>query len=174
MTVTVDFDLSLLGPVLERYRSAGRSSLLPVLHAAQEIYGYLPEQVLREIGHGLRIPFADIYGVVEFYTMFYGEPVGQRMVRVCADPACALAGAEETLAAACQHAGGIQPGETSPDGRFTVERVTCLGLCDQAPGALVDKTAEASTKSRIDHSRSDTPAAIARVQRSVRWIRTKL
>jgi NADH-quinone oxidoreductase subunit F len=141
MTVIADFDLSLLVPILDQYRAGGRSSLLPVLHAAQKIYGYLPEPVLREIGHGLSVPFADIHGVVEFYTMFYGEPVGQRMVRICADPACALAGAEDALVAACREAGGIHPGETNPDGAVTVERVTCLGLCDQAPGALVDETA---------------------------------
>jgi NADH-quinone oxidoreductase subunit F len=141
MTILTDLDLSLLESALDKHRSGGRINLLPALHDAQKIYGYLPEPVLRAIGQALHVPFADIHGVVEFYTMFYGEPVGKRMVRICTDPACALFGAEKTLAAACKHAGKIHPGETTADGQFTVERVTCLGLCDQAPGALVDETA---------------------------------
>jgi NADH-quinone oxidoreductase subunit F len=141
MGLISDLDLSLLESVLDQYRSGGRANLLPALHDTQKIYGYLPEAVLRAIGQALHVPFADVYGVVEFYTMFYNEPVGKRIVRVCTDPACALAGAEATLVAACQHAGGIHPGQTSADGQYTVERATCLGLCDQAPGALVDDTA---------------------------------
>ena len=159
MALSIEVDLSLLEPVIEQHRHGGRSSLLPVLHAAQEIYGYLPEPVLRAVGQGLRVPLADIYGVVEFYTMFYGEPVGERIVRICTDPACALGGAEETLAAACRLAGGIEPGETSADGRYTVERATCLGLCDQAPGALVDKTAFRNVTAREAKKLLDLSAA---------------
>jgi NADH-quinone oxidoreductase subunit F len=141
MNTNGNLDLSPLAPLLERYQDRGRTYLLPLLHEAQAIYGYLPEPVLIAIGHALHVPPADIHGVVEFYTMFYDEPVGKRMVRICTDPACAIAGGEEVLVAACHHAGGIHPGEMSADGSSTVERATCLGLCDQAPGALVDDTA---------------------------------
>jgi NADH-quinone oxidoreductase subunit F len=141
MNTNGNLDLSPLAPLLERYQDRGRTYLLPLLHEAQAIYGYLPEPVLIAIGHALHVPPADIHGVVEFYTMFYDEPVGKRMVRICTDPACAIAGGEEVLVAACRHAGGIHPGEMSADGSSTVERATCLGLCDQAPGALVDDTA---------------------------------
>ncbi len=133
MTLTADLDLTLLDPVLAKYRTGGRTNLLPALHEAQKLYTYLPEPVLKAISAALRVPLSDVYGVVEFYTMFYGELVGRRIVRLCTDPACAIAGAEEALAEACKHAGGIQPGETVADGSVTVERVTCLGLCDQAP-----------------------------------------
>jgi NADH-quinone oxidoreductase subunit F len=140
MSVNVEIDLSLLEPVLERYGGGSRTHLLPMLHAAQRIYGYLPEPVLAAIGQALRVPLADIHGVVEFYTMFYREPVGRRIIRVCTDPSCAAHGAEEVLAAACRRA-GIRPGEISADGAVTVERCTCIGLCDQAPAALVDEIA---------------------------------
>jgi len=141
MTMTVDLDLTRLDPVLDKHREGGRINLLPALHDAQALYGYLSEPVLKSISAALRVPLADIHGVVEFYTMFYSEPVGKRMIRICADPACAIAGAEGALVAACKRAGGIHPGETSADGSVTVERATCLGLCDQAPAALVDDMA---------------------------------
>src|SRR5690606_9378994 len=67
-------------------------------------------------------------------------PVGKRVIRVCTDPACTVAGAEDTLQAACRHA-GIQPGMTTADGAYTVERSACLGLCDHAPAALVNEVA---------------------------------
>ncbi len=141
MSINGNIDLSRLKPVLDKYEGGGRTMLLPILHEAQAIYGYLSEPVLSAIGQALRVPLADIHGVVEFYTMFYNEPVGRRIIRVCTDPACAIAGAEDVLVAACRHAGGIHPGETTADGSYTVERSTCLGMCDQAPGALVDETA---------------------------------
>ncbi|GAB4475278.1 MAG: NAD(P)H-dependent oxidoreductase subunit E [Anaerolineae bacterium] len=140
MTSNGGVDLSLLTPVLERYEKGRRELLLPVLHEAQALYGYLPEPVLKAISQNLRIPAADIYGVVEFYTMFYQQPVGRRIVRVCGDPACMANGAPKVLEAVCRHA-GVQPGETTPDGALTIERATCLGLCDQAPAALVDDRA---------------------------------
>ncbi|HEC21906.1 MAG TPA: NADH-quinone oxidoreductase subunit NuoF [Chloroflexi bacterium] len=141
MDANSEVDLSQLDPVLDRYRDGGRTSLLPALHEAQRIYGYLPDPVLTAIGQALRVPLADIHGVVEFYTMFYDRLTGERIVRICTDPACALAGGEQVLEAACRHAGNIRPGETSPDGAVTVERATCIGLCDQAPAALVNEQA---------------------------------
>jgi len=141
MSLNGNVELALLEPVLEGYRGADRSKLLPVLHDVQRIYGYLPEPALEAVSRTLRVPLADIHGVVEFYSLFYGEPVGRRIIRICTDPSCMINGAEDSLAAACKHAGGIQPGETSADGRVTVERSSCLGLCDQAPAALVDDMA---------------------------------
>jgi NADH-quinone oxidoreductase subunit F len=130
-------DLTLLEPVLARFEGGNRSDLLPALYAIQQVYGWLPEPALRALGKALRVPVSEIHGVVEFYSMFYNEPVGERVIRVCCDPSCAALGGEEVLAAACQRA-GVKPGETTADGTFTVERATCLGLCDQGPAALVD------------------------------------
>ncbi len=139
MSTNPDVDLSQLGKIIGKYQGGSRSDLLPALHDAQKIFGYLPESVLTAIGQTLRVPLADIHGVVEFYTMYYSEPVGKRIIRICTASACATHGAEGVLEAACQHAGGIHPGETTPDGAYTVERMMCLGLCDQGPAALVDE-----------------------------------
>jgi NADH-quinone oxidoreductase subunit F len=137
---TTTLDLKPLRPILERYAPQGRTALLPALHAAQALYGWLSEPVAAEVGRALRVPLADVYGVIDFYSMFYKEPVGKTLVRVCGDPACALAGSDEVLGAASRHL-KIDPGETTPDGAFTVEHVTCLGLCEHAPVVLVNEAA---------------------------------
>jgi NADH-quinone oxidoreductase subunit F len=108
----------------------GRAGLLPALHAAQSITGWISEPIAAEIARALNVPLADVHGVIEFYSMFYNHPIGQTVVRVCTDPACALRGADGVLAAACQHAKVSAPGETSADGAYTIERSPCLGLCN--------------------------------------------
>jgi NADH-quinone oxidoreductase subunit F len=134
------FDLTPLRPVLERYASQGRAGLLPVLHAAQSIYGCLSEPVADAVGRALRVPLADVHGVIDFYAMFYREPVGVTLVRVCGDPACALAGSDAVQEAVCRHL-GVGLDETTADGAFTVERAPCLGLCEHAPALLVGEAA---------------------------------
>ncbi len=129
-------NLGELKPVLENYAPGGRSQLLPALWAAQDIYGYLSEAVVVAIGKALKVPLADIYGVIEFYTMFYKEPVGETIARICVSPVCTHRGSQEILDNVCEHF-DIQPGGTTPDGKYTVEAVECLGLCDFAPSALV-------------------------------------
>src|SRR5258708_34067900 len=99
------------------------------------MYGYLPEPVAAEVGRCLGVPLSEVYGVIDFYAMFYRQPVGRTMVRICADPACALAGGELLLAAAAAHAGAA-PGEMTADGLFTVDRAPCLGLGAPAPAAF--------------------------------------
>jgi NADH-quinone oxidoreductase subunit F len=135
-----ELDLAPLRPALEQFAPQGRAALLPALHAAQKIYGYLPEPVAAEVGRALRVPLADVYGVIEFYAMLYRKPVGKNIVRVCGDPACALAGGDAVLDAVCRHL-KASPDEVSADGAFTVERAPCLGLCEHAPAALVNETA---------------------------------
>ena len=93
--------------------------------------------IAAEISRALNVPLADIHGVIEFYSMFYNEPIGQTIVRVCTDPACATRGADEVLAAACRKAKVDRPGETSADGRYTIERSPCLGLCNTGVGVCV-------------------------------------
>lgn len=127
-----EIDLSPLQPALEKFIPLRRSGLLPALHAAQEIYGWLPREVAAEVAKTLHVPLADVHGVIEFYSLFYNEPVGRKIVRVCADPACALKDADGLLARLrSQH--GIEDGQTTPDGTLTIERSPCLGLCEHAP-----------------------------------------
>ncbi|MGH2625810.1 MAG: NAD(P)H-dependent oxidoreductase subunit E, partial [Anaerolineales bacterium] len=71
-------DLAPLLPVLERLAPQGRTALLPALHAAQSLYGHLPEPVAAEVGRALGVPLADVFGVIDFYAMFYRRPVGRR------------------------------------------------------------------------------------------------
>ncbi|MEM7344699.1 MAG: NAD(P)H-dependent oxidoreductase subunit E, partial [Chloroflexota bacterium] len=116
-------------------------SLLPeMLHEAQKIYdGWLPRPVLTRIAQALGVPLADVYGVTEFFTMFYTEPVGKKIIRICEDAACAMGGSHHIQEAVCQQL-QLTPGETSNDGEYTIEPIRCLGLCDQAPAALVNET----------------------------------
>ena len=116
--------------------NSGRTALLPALHAAQELYGWLPEDVAAEIGRQLRVPEADVYGVIDFYSMFYSRPVARNIARVCGDPSCSIAGGLRAVDEACAHL-GVKLDEVSADGEWMVERAPCLGLCEHAPAALV-------------------------------------
>ncbi|HEX9923994.1 MAG TPA: NADH-quinone oxidoreductase subunit NuoF, partial [Anaerolineae bacterium] len=117
-----------------------RSLLLEILHEAQAIYGgWLPRPVLTRIAQALKLPLSDVYGVTEFYTMFYTRPVGHKIIRICEDAPCAMRGSAAVQESLCRHL-QVKPGETTPDGEYTVEPIRCLGLCDQAPAALVNTT----------------------------------
>ncbi len=136
-----DIDLAPLQPAIEPFVSMGRAGLLPALHAAQRVYGWLSEPVAAEISKSLHVPLADVHGVIEFYTLFYNEPVGKRIIRVCTDAACGLRDGDGLLQHLCaQH--GLQPGQTTADGSLTIEASPCLGLCEQAPAAMVNDQAE--------------------------------
>lgn len=128
-------DLSLLEPVRRKFHGRGRDALLPMLHEAQALYGWLPPDVQTAVGETLRVPLADIHGVIEFYTMFYNEPMPRQVIRVCDDVMCQLAGGAAVYEA-IGHKLGVPPGEVSGDGRVAVERVPCLGMCEHAPCAL--------------------------------------
>jgi NADH-quinone oxidoreductase subunit F len=130
-----EIDLAPLIPAIEPYIPLGRSGLLPVLHAAQNIYGWISEPVAIIISKSLGVPLADIHGVIEFYSLFYNEPVGKRIIRVCTDQACALKDADGVLRHLCSHH-GLEPGHTSSDLSLTIEASPCLGLCEQAPAVL--------------------------------------
>ncbi len=132
-----ELDLTPLRDAIAAFVPQGRSGLLPALHAAQARYGWIAEPVAVEIGRALNVPLADIHGVIEFYAMFYNEPIGRTIVRVCTDPVCSLRGAETVLEVACRKAKVTRPGETSPDGEYTIERSPCLGLCNTGVGVCV-------------------------------------
>ncbi|MFQ3567781.1 MAG: NADH-quinone oxidoreductase subunit NuoF [Aggregatilineales bacterium] len=114
--------------IIAQYAGRGREALLPVLWDVQTAHGYIGPQAVEAISHGLRIPAADIYGVISFYSLFHKEPTGERIVYLCCDPACALAGADAALEAARAAAVAVEA---------TVLRAPCLGLCDHAPAALI-------------------------------------
>ena len=135
MVQPATIDMTALEPILKRYRGRGRESLLPLLHEAQAINGWLPPEVQEAIGETLRVPLSDIHGVIEFYSMFYNEPMGKRVIRVCNDPACHMAGGP-AVRLAIEERLGLKPGETTEDGTIGYETVPCLGMCEHAPNAL--------------------------------------
>jgi len=145
-----DLDLAPLQSQLTGYMPLGRSGLLPALHAAQRLYGWLPEQVAAEVARALGVPLADVHGVIEFYSLFYNEPVGRRMIRICTDAACALKGGDEILGHLCAHH-GIKPGQTALNADTTIEASPCLGLCEHAPAGLVDDQAETNINLRTGY-----------------------
>lgn len=127
-------NLDLLQAILTEFAPQGRTMLLPALHATQAVFGQLTEPVVSMIANTLQIPLADLHGVIEFYTLFYNQPTGKRILRVCTDPACVLRGAEQILDSLTSQLSCSQDG-TSADGAWTIERTTCLGLCAHAPAA---------------------------------------
>jgi NADH-quinone oxidoreductase subunit F len=130
---TSTIDIAPLVPILEKYAGRQRDALLPLLHEVQAVYGWLPKEAQEAVGQTLRVPLADVHGVIEFYTMFYNEPTEQRVIRVCEDPACSLAGAHAVYAE-LERQLGEDP--AAAGGPVTLERVTCLGMCELAPAAL--------------------------------------
>lgn len=131
-------DLSKIGEILQKYKGQD-GTLIPILQEAQEICGYLPEEVLVFISRGLKIPLSRIYGVVTFYAQFYLTPRGRHTVRVCRGTACHVRGGKNVRKAVQQFL-GIEENETTPDFQFTFETVACLGACALSPVLLVDKT----------------------------------
>jgi len=154
-----DIDLAPLIPAIESYIPMGRSGLLPALHAAQKIYGWISEPVATQISKSLSVPLADIHGVIEFYSLFYNEPIGKRVIRVCTDQACALKGADGVLQHLCSHH-GLEPGHTTRDLSLTIEASPCLGLCEQAPAALVNEEAETNIDLEKDSYELGRPKSI--------------
>ncbi|MGD9956653.1 MAG: formate dehydrogenase subunit gamma [Candidatus Nanopelagicales bacterium] len=114
-----------------------RGPLLPVLHALQEEFGYVDPEAVPMVAKALNLSRADVHGVVTFYSDFRTAPAGRRTVAVCRGEACQSRGGRE-LAAHASGRLGVALGETSADGRVTLDQVFCLGLCSVAPAAVVD------------------------------------
>ena len=112
-------------------------ALITVLHKAQEIFGYLPKEVQEFIAGKLNEPLAGVYGVVSFYSFFTMIPKGDIAISVCMGTACFVRGAEKILEE-FQSRLGIKAGETSPDGKFSLDVLRCIGACGIAPVVLVN------------------------------------
>jgi NADH-quinone oxidoreductase E subunit len=119
-----------------RYPRA-ESALLPALHAAQAQVGYLPEPAMADVADALGVPVTEVAAVATFYSMFHTEPVGQHIVRVCTNLSCHLNGADRVMDRLCDRL-GIRPGQTTPDGRVSLEVAECLAACEEAPVLLAD------------------------------------
>ena len=125
-----------LREVIEKHRSE-RGCLMPILHEAQSIYGYLPSEVQTLIAEELNIPLSEVYGVATFYTQFSLQPKGKHRVSVCLGTACYVKGSDKILAAVEREL-GISCGECTQDGKFSIDSCRCVGACGLAPVMLVD------------------------------------
>jgi NADH-quinone oxidoreductase subunit E len=119
-----------------RYPSK-RAVTLPALHIVQERFRCVPYQAMTEIAEVLEITPAEVHDTMSFYGFFPQAPIGDVRVWICRSLSCMLRGGDELLEHAC-HRLGIEPGQTTPDGKLTVEFAECLGICDFAPAALAD------------------------------------
>ncbi|MHC4287460.1 MAG: NADH-quinone oxidoreductase subunit NuoE [Planctomycetota bacterium] len=113
------------------------SYLIAVLHKAQELYGYLPQNVMDQVADKMQIPTAHIWGVATFYHYFNLKPVGKNIVSVCMGTACYVKGADKVLEALKREL-DIQVGETTEDKLFTLQEARCLGACGIAPVIMIN------------------------------------
>lgn len=109
-----------------------KGAVIPVLHEAQEIYGYLPLEVQKMISEGLDVPLAEIYGIVTFYAQFSLNPKGKYRIGVCLGTACYVKGSGDILEKVKELL-GIDVGECTPDGKFSLDATRCIGACGLAP-----------------------------------------
>lgn len=122
--------------VIEKYKGT-EGALIPTLHEAQEIYGYLPVEVQQIISDGLGISMAEIYGVVTFYTQFTTNPKGRYKIAVCLGTACYVKGSGDILEKIMEKL-GIGVGECSEDGKYSLDATRCIGACGLAPVLTVN------------------------------------
>ncbi|MBE7010797.1 MAG: NAD(P)H-dependent oxidoreductase subunit E [Ruminococcaceae bacterium] len=122
--------------VINHYKGT-EGALIPVLHEAQEIYGYLPIEVQTIISKNLGVSMAEIYGVVTFYTQFTTQPKGKYKIGVCLGTACYVKGSG-TLLDKLKEKLGISEGECTPDGKFSIDATRCIGACGLAPVITVN------------------------------------
>lgn len=128
--------LEQIANVIDLYQGK-RDSLIQVLHLAQEIYGYLPMKVQKFIAVNMDIPVSEVSGVVTFYSFFSTKPRGQHTIRVCMGTACYVRGGKK-LVERLQVLLGVELGDTTEDGKFSLEIARCIGACGLAPAMMID------------------------------------
>lgn len=136
METTATVDLKRIEPVLDEYREVP-GSLIAILQKTQATYGYLPEEAINYIAQETGIAPATIYGVATFYAQFRLQPVGKHLIMLCQGTACHVNGAE-LISSAITDELGIEDGETTEDGLFSMEHVACLGCCSLSPVMMID------------------------------------
>lgn len=132
----VQIDLSPVAAMVAARSPFGEGDVIDTLQAMQAHYGYLPRPALDELARLGGVPVAKLYGVATFYSQFHLQPRGRHVIRVCRGTACHVRGASGLLSTLCRHL-GIEDGGTTPDGKFTLETVACLGTCALAPVMVV-------------------------------------
>jgi NADH-quinone oxidoreductase subunit E len=142
--------------IVQRH-NAYPGSAIPILQDIQNTFGYVAPEVMQRVSELSGIQESELYSIVTFYSQFRMEPIGENLIQVCHGTACHLAGAEK-ITEAMQHETGAFAGGTSPDGKFTLEKVACLGCCSLAPVITINDEA---------HGRL-TPAKVSKIVREFR------
>ena len=128
--------LERISEVIEEYKDK-EGSLIQILHLAQGIYGYLPLSLQQFIAAKLDLPLSKIYGVATFYSFFSTKPRGEYTIKVCLGTACYVRGGKKILER-LRDILGIAVGETTSDGKFTLEVMRCIGACGLAPAITIN------------------------------------
>ncbi|MBN2344835.1 MAG: NADH-quinone oxidoreductase subunit NuoE [Candidatus Aminicenantes bacterium] len=143
-----------------------RGALIPLLQAAQDTYGFIPESAIDQISEIVGLPAADIYGVITFYSQFRLKPLGKYLIKVCDGTACHVNGSER-IAGVIEDELQISGGDTTEDGLFTLQKVACLGCCSLSPvitindetyGRLTPKKVQQllkEYKTKAEHAQTD-------------------
>lgn len=140
-------ELDRIDEIVDRY-SREPEYLIPALKDAQEVFGYLPVDVQDKVAEAFHITPARVYGVVTFYSFFTLRPRGRNTIRVCLGTACYVKRSKDILETIVNEI-GVEVGETSQDGRFTIEAVRCLGTCGLAPVMLVGEEAHGNLDPKV-------------------------
>jgi len=118
---------------------SGREAVMGILTDVNRELGYIPEEAIKAIAKAVGVSNAEIYSVLSFYSFFSTEPRGRNIIRLCNTISCEMNGSSDILNAIEKEL-GIKTGETTTDGRITLETVSCIGLCDESPAMLVNDT----------------------------------
>jgi NADH-quinone oxidoreductase subunit E len=127
-----------------------RKNLVPILQGIQKRLGYLPELAMEKVAESFGIPAVDVYGVASFYNQFRFHPPGDNQIKVCMGTACYIVGGQIAMDSFARRL-NIDEGETTPDRKYGLERVACVGCCTMAPVVVVNEQMEGSvTPTRVD------------------------
>lgn len=125
-----------IGEIIGEYKGK-EGSLIQILHLAQGIYGYLPMELLQFIAQNMDLPLSEVYGVATFYSFFSTKPKGENTIRVCLGTACYVRGGKK-IVERLREILGIEIGDTTTDGKFTLEVMRCIGACGLAPAITIN------------------------------------
>jgi NADH-quinone oxidoreductase subunit E len=114
-----------------------QETLLEALQEAQNKFGYLPSEVLADLAKLLDTSISEVYGVATFYSFLPTKPLGRNVIRICKSLPCYLKN-YQTIVESLEKEIGIKPGETTPDGKFSLELTNCIGACDKAPAMMIN------------------------------------
>ena len=136
-TFSVDEEIGALEGILDKYKHKPGATI-PILQELEHTFGYLPEEAVNWIADAMGRPRSAFYGVATFYSQFHMKPRGKNVLTVCCGTACHVKGAEKILTRAMTDLELAEGQDTTPDMKFSLEKVACLGTCSMAPAVLIN------------------------------------